>query len=181
MSRRQPFLITFIPRKGSLPFSSSSIVKLKNNQKTKRIKMKNLRRKGKTWQRKKIQVLDLTCLKAAKKVRSNCEVAFFYVNIRLYKKKGQKHKMSIKDVLTSFIFIFLVYFIAEIKVAGCCIHYNYVVIKRQKSNKLKLVYWTLTFSNRELKQRRFSYLNDACQPELDFLHSWAVALPKSFG
>ena len=40
--------------------------------------------------------------------------------------------MSIKDVLTSFIFIFLVYFIAEIKAAGCCIHYNYVVIKRQK-------------------------------------------------
>ena len=45
----------------------------------------------------------------------------FYVNIRLYTKKGQKHKISIKDVLTLFIFIFLVYFVAEIKVAGCCI------------------------------------------------------------
>ena len=56
----------------------------------------------------------------------------FYVNIRLYTKKGQKHKISIKDVLTLFIFIFLVYFVAEIKVAGCCIHYNYFVVKRKK-------------------------------------------------
>ena len=54
-----------------------------------------------------------------------CKYTFIY-------KKGQKHKISVKDVLTLFIFIFLVYFIAEIKVAGCCIHYNYVVIKRQK-------------------------------------------------
>ena len=85
--------------------------------------------------------------------------------------------MSIKDVLTSFIFIFLVYFIAEIKVVYIIIT---LLLKDKKNNKLKLVYWTLTFSNRELKQRRFSYLNDACQPELDFLHSWAVAFPKSF-
>ena len=45
--------------------------------------------------------------------------------------------MSIKDVLTSFIFIFLVYFIAEIKVVYIIIT---LLLKDKKNNKLKLVY-----------------------------------------
>ena len=48
----------------------------------------------------------------------------FYVNIRLYTKKGKKHKTFIKDVLALSIFLFLVYFNAGIKVEGCCIHHN---------------------------------------------------------